>query len=123
MHACCGTIIWAKFGLFERCYLGQERVIIWAKVIFSAFYGGFKFFFAHSVVILRCSLPSHEAICKNSAFQKLCAETVFYSKFLVLSLSFKKSLFKTLLKLYKNRVLVIIVVFSVVLRAENNKNN
>ena len=33
----CEVIIWAKFGVFESYYLGQVRVIIWAKFVFSLY--------------------------------------------------------------------------------------
>ena len=35
VHACCEVIIWAKFGVLKGYYLGQARVIIWAKFVFA----------------------------------------------------------------------------------------
>ena len=52
MHVCCEVIIWAKFGHFECCHVGQVSVIIWAKFVFAYFKIGFKRVFAHSVIIL-----------------------------------------------------------------------
>ena len=35
IHICCEVIIWAKFGVLKGYYLGQARVIIWAKFVFA----------------------------------------------------------------------------------------
>ena len=61
-HMCCEVIVWAKFGPLRGSYLGQVGVIIWAKVIYSLLYSGFKQFFAHSVIILSVCWASYQAI-------------------------------------------------------------
>ena len=35
IYICCEVIIWAKFGVLKGYYLGQARVIIWAKFVFA----------------------------------------------------------------------------------------
>ena len=34
-HICCEVVIWAKFGHLKGYYLGQVRVIIWAKFVLA----------------------------------------------------------------------------------------
>ena len=35
IYICCEVIIWAKFGVLKGYYLGQARVVIWAKFVFA----------------------------------------------------------------------------------------
>ena len=45
------VIIWAKFGILKGYYLGQARVIIWAKFVLHYKNRGFRRLFC-SVIIL-----------------------------------------------------------------------
>ena len=51
IYICCEVIIWAKFGHLKGYYLGQVRVIIWAK-FFGLYLKWFQAIFANSVIIL-----------------------------------------------------------------------
>ena len=93
IHICCEVIIWAKFGVLNIGYfLGQAKVIIWAKLILAYFYSGFKWIFAHSVIIWGFfgGGGNYQAIFKNSVFRTLGARTVFFFKFPCFELPFGK---------------------------------
>ena len=45
IYMCCEVIIWAKFGHLKGYYLGQVRVIIWAKFVFSLYLQWFQAIF------------------------------------------------------------------------------
>ena len=57
----CEVILWAKFGLLGRHYLGQVHVIIWAKFVFKPTFCGLKRFL-HTVIICDFLGTSYQAI-------------------------------------------------------------
>ena len=73
---CCEVIIWAKFGLFERYYLGQVRVDIWAKVIC-----GFKRFL-HIQLAFCVFYPVISQFCKMAFFKHCVPKLISFQIYL-----------------------------------------
>ena len=94
IYICCEVIIGAKFGHLKGYYLGQVRVIIWAKFVFGLnFYIGFRRFLQTQLSFCVFWCPIISQFSKNCLFSKKRVQKLGFSIFSVLSLNFENSLF------------------------------